>query len=121
MQNTILLGVIGLVGWVSLVGSHTPAHTESGQSPIYIDFHLTEHRICKQCSGQWTADQRILLTNRQGQRTVVHPREILGVDRHPVGRRLFRNSLHGIGLPAKIIVPYAFDDYRDYVCKYCDP
>lgn len=105
-----------LVGGTALAGSGT----EESPKPLYLDFYLTENRICKACTGFWTHDRQVALENRQGHRTVVDPEEIIGVDRHPLGRRLLRKSLHGIGLPAKVIVPYAFDDYKDFVCKYCD-
>lgn len=89
--------------------------------PVYRDVYLTENRICKACTGRWLNDHEVELSNRKGEVTVVPSQAIIGIDNHPLARKTFLKSLHGIGLPAKVIVPYAFPDAKDFVCKYCDP
>lgn len=92
----------------------------AGEKELYRDIYLTGNRVCKACTAQRLGKLKVALTNREGASSVVDVRDIVGVDTHPLGRRLFRKSLHGIGLPAKIVVPDAFDDGRDFYCKYCD-
>jgi hypothetical protein len=87
----------------------------------FKDVYLTENRVCKACRWEQVDGERVRLTNRSGDRVLVKQKEILGVDRHPVWRKLIYNSLHGIGLPGPVIVPNAFEDGRDYACKYCEP
>ena len=86
----------------------------------FTDIYLTENRVCKACRWENEDGQRVRLTNRNGDRVLVKQKEILGVDRHPVWRKLIYNSLHGIGLPGPVIVPNAFEDGREYACKYCE-
>jgi hypothetical protein len=81
----------------------------AGDKPGYKDIYLTQE-----------SRTQVRLTNRLGHSTLVKPEEIIGIDRHPVLRKLTLKSLHGIGLPGPIIVPAAFEDANDYVCKYCD-
>lgn len=86
----------------------------------FKDIYLTENRVCKACRWEIADDYHTRLTNRNGERIVVKNNEVLGMDRHPVWRKLIDKSLHGIGLPGPVIVPSAFEDGRDYACKYCD-
>jgi hypothetical protein len=86
----------------------------------YRDIYLTEDRVCKACRWELLAQGQVRLTNRQGVSSIVAAREIIGVDQHPWGRRLFLKGLYGTGLAGKVIVPYAFEDGQDFVCKYCD-
>ena len=85
----------------------------------YRDIYLTEGRVCRACT--WTIQPKgyVQLTNRSGQSSVVFYTEIAGIDEHPIARKVFTKSLHNIGLSAKAIVPYAFPDGQDFVCKYC--
>jgi hypothetical protein len=112
---------IALALLLGLLGPGGPAWADPQEKAIYRDFYLKGDRICKRCTGEWADKHHVRLTNREGHTTIVPSREIIGVDLHPAGRKLFRKSLHGTGLAAKVIVPYAFDDYKDFVCKYCDP
>lgn len=89
------------------------------EKPGYQDIYLTEDRVCRSCTWAWEQKNLVRLTNREGHATLVYPAEIIGVDRHPIIRKLTLKSLQGIGLPGPIIVPAAFDDANDYVCKYC--
>jgi hypothetical protein len=87
--------------------------------PEYHDIYLTDNRVCRTCTGVWIGKERVQLTNRQGERILVNATDIVGVDRHPFARKLLTKSLYGIGLSGAVIVPYAFDDWQDYICKYC--
>lgn len=87
----------------------------------YYDLYLTGNRMCKQCTWRWVDARHVEISNRQGQAAVIEGAEILGYDKHPIARRVFLKGVHGIGLPGPVVVPYAFDDYQEYVCKYCDP
>lgn len=88
---------------------------------IYKDIYLTQNRVCRSCTWEWQAkDRKILLINRSGQATLVKPKEILGMDTHPIVRRLMLKSLHGVGKAGIDIVPGAFDEANDVFCKYCD-
>lgn len=115
MGALLCMSVIGLI-----LQGFSGAVAESGNKTRYYDIYLTDNRICEACTGQWVARDRVALTNRQGERAIVNVREILGVDNHPIARRLLKKSLHGTGLAAKVIVPYAFDDWEQFVCKYCE-
>jgi hypothetical protein len=88
--------------------------------PGYKDIYLTDNRVCKACTWTWENKQQVRLTNRQGNSTLVSPKEVIGIDQHPIIRKITLKSLSGIGLPGPIIVPAAFKDANDYVCKYCD-
>lgn len=79
------------------------------------DIYLTENRVCKKCVGRVLNDPAatealVELKNKKGDTGVYRLSEIIGVDNHPVARKLFLQSLHGIGFPAQIIVPQGFDD-----------
>ncbi len=107
-----------LLLWVGLA---QPAARAEEYAEEYKDIYLTENRVCKACRWEAVDARSIRLTNRRGDRIVVHPGEVLGMDRHPVWRKLIHKSLSGVGLPGKIIVPGAFEDGRDFACKYCEP
>lgn len=90
----------------------------------FHDWYLTEERVCKACHARWINNHQISLVNREGLRAVVESGEVLGVDNHPVVRKLLYHSATHQGLAGKVLVPSAFDDWRDFVCKYdeeCDP
>lgn len=86
----------------------------------YKDIYLTENRVCKACRWEILDESHARLTNRNGDRIVVKSGELLGMDRHPVWRKLIYNSLHGIGLPGPVIAPNAFENGREFACKYCE-
>jgi hypothetical protein len=86
----------------------------------YRDIYLTEDRICKGCQWKLLPKQEVQLTNRLGESIVVRSKEIIGINNHPWNRKLLLKSLNGVGLPGKVIVPFAFEDGEDFVCKYCD-
>jgi hypothetical protein len=90
------------------------------ESVRYRDINLTEERVCKACLWKLLPNGQVRLTNRQGESSVVKGKEIIGVDTHPWARKLMVKGLHGTGLAGKAIVPFAFEDGRDFVCKYCD-
>lgn len=86
----------------------------------YQDIYLTEERVCKACTWTLLPKGQVQLSNRLGKSSIVAAKEIIGVDEHPFGRKIMLKSLNGIGLPAKVVVPFAFKDGQDFVCKYCD-
>ena len=107
---------VGLaLAWL-LLGTSVSADDKPG----YKDIYLTDNRVCKACTWEWENKKQVRLTNRRGEATLVSPDEIIGVDTHPFMRKLTLKSLNGIGLPGPIIVPAAFKDGNDYVCKFCD-
>lgn len=87
---------------------------------VYQDIYLTEDRVCKKCHWEWVDREHVALTDMAGKRALVKPDEIIGIDTHPRLRRLFLKGLRGTGLGGKIIVPYPYDDAKDFICKYCD-
>lgn len=86
----------------------------------YRDIYLTEDRVCKGCQWKLLPERKVQLTNRLGKSSIVPYKEVIGIDTHPWNRKLLFKSLHGVGLPGKVIVPFAFEDGQDFVCKYCD-
>ncbi|MCE3235534.1 MAG: hypothetical protein K0Q50_1714 [Vampirovibrio sp.] len=85
----------------------------------YKDIYLTEGRVCKACTWQLTEKQQVMLINRQGNATIVKPKEIIGIDTHPILRKIVIKSLHGIGKPGPEIAPGAFEEANDIWCKHC--
>jgi hypothetical protein len=114
-----LLGGFALGGFVPLVSQAEEAR-DTGTKNGYHDIYLTENRVCRKCTATRISPEQVQLINRQGERITVPINTILGVDRHPVVRKLLVRSLHGVGNPGPEIVPYAFEDWNEYVCKYCD-
>lgn len=108
------------IGSLSLLLLAGVATAEPSEKQEYKDIYLTENRVCKACRWEIADDYHTRLVNRQGDRIVVKNMEVLGMDRHPVWRKAIYKSLHGIGLPGPVIVPSAFENGRDFVCKYCD-
>ena len=86
----------------------------------YKDIYLTNNRVCKACRWEWVDKKHVRLINRAGKFSDLSAKEVIGMDRHPIIRRAYLHTLYGIGLPGPIIVPAAFADGNDYVCKYCD-
>jgi hypothetical protein len=80
-----------------------------------VDIYLTSDRVCKKCIGRYINQNQVELVNKKGQRGVYAANEIVGLDTHPIARKLFLHSLHEIGLPARIIVPQAFDNEPKYL------
>ncbi len=86
----------------------------------YHDVYLLDNQVCRKCSGAWINAGQVELTNRQGDRTIVYARDILGVDTHPVFRKILIHSIQNVGLAGPEIAPYAFANWDKYACKYCD-
>ena len=97
----------------------SPGMTRDGKLKFY-DFYLKGDRVCTQCAAQWIDSRRVAFTNKAGEYSVVEAKEIIGFDKHPLGRKLLLHSIHNIGPSGPTIAPYAFNDYKDYTCKYCD-
>lgn len=74
-----------------------------------VDIYLVGNRVCKKCVGRHINARQVMLTNKKGQSGIYDTTEVIGLDTHPVLRRMFLHSVHEIGLPAQIIVPQAFD------------
>ena len=83
------------------------------------DIYLTRDRVCRRCVGEALNATDVRLTNERGWRTVVSRQEVLGVDAHPRIRRLLFRSLHNIGPAGTALVPYAFENAQDFLCKFC--
>lgn len=109
-------GLLYTAALAGLILSHLSAVAEEK----YRDIYLTGDRVCRGCQWSLLPEGRVQLTNKQGLVSAVPAKEVVGVNTHPWIRKLFVKSLHGTGLAAKIIVPYAFEDAQDFVCKYCD-
>ena len=76
----------------------------------YYDIYLTDNRVCKKCAWQVIDANRVELVSRKtGKRGIYHPSEIMGVDKHPIARRLFKKAVHGSGYAGKVIDPDAYD------------
>lgn len=86
----------------------------------YKDIYLSENRVCRSCTWQWTEKKQVMLINRAGQATLVNPKEILGMDTHPIVRKLLIKSLHGVNEAGPVIVPAAFDNANEIWCNNCD-
>jgi len=74
------------------------------------DFYLKGDRICKKCHWRILGDGTVELKNKEGITGIYRPSEFIGVDNHPIARRILRHAVHGVGIPGRVIVPTAFDD-----------
>lgn len=83
------------------------------------DVYLRDGLMCKRCTAELMTDKLVRLRDTSGRQTMVRMDEIIGINTHPIIRNVMIRSLHGIGNPGPLIVPYAFEDSQDYVCKYC--
>ncbi len=90
------------------------------KKPVYKDIYLSENRVCKSCTWQWAEKGQVMLINRAGEATLVKPDEILGMDTHPIIRKLLTKSLHGVNEAGPVIVPAAFDNANEIWCNNCD-
>ena len=106
-----------LMGWALLGVTGLALAAEKVE---YKDIYLSENRVCKACRWEWVDKKKVRLVNRAGLASIVPARQVIAMDRYPLGRKIMQVSLHGIGLPGPVLVPAAFDDGNDYVCKYCD-
>lgn len=75
-----------------------------------VDIYLTEGRVCKKCVGRWLNGSQVELVNRQGLRGVYRSDEIVGVDRHPIARKLLMKSIYGQGLPGRVLFPRLYQN-----------
>jgi hypothetical protein len=58
------------------------------------DVYLTFRRVCRACHLEEVGNQKVRLTNSKGHSVVVYAHEILGVDEHPVQRKVLDHFLH---------------------------
>ncbi|MBX2861876.1 MAG: hypothetical protein KTR14_11630 [Vampirovibrio sp.] len=86
------------------------AFAKAPKADGYYDVYLTGGRVCRQCTWRVLNQTQVELTNRGGIRGVYPRIDILGVDDHPVLRKVYQQHLQGIGLPARVLVPQAFED-----------
>ena len=96
------------------------AFSLAAEKADYKDIYLFGNGVCKACQVEWVDKAHVRLVNRAGMVAIVPVKAVIGIDRHPFMRKALLTSLHGIGLPGPLIVPAAFEDANDYVCKYCD-
>jgi hypothetical protein len=75
-------------------------------------FFLTDNRICRKCYWRLIGNDYVELSNEDGIRATYHRDQIIGIDTHPLFRRIHRKGITGVGLPGRIIVPQAFDDEK---------
>jgi len=105
------LGLAWSAGW---------AEEQPDTKVEYKDIYLYQNRVCKACRVEIVNKTTVRLVNRAGQASIVPAKQLIGMDRHPIFRKLYIHSLYGVGLPGPVLVPAAFEDGNDYVCKYCD-
>lgn len=91
------------------------------ESVDYVDFHLTDGRVCKKCAFRILGPdspskkgdpEQIELYNRKGQSTVVAYTEILGINKHPLLRKLYLNRLKNAGITGPIIAPEGYEELK---------
>jgi hypothetical protein len=107
-----MIGVLPILGWAQ--------EETKPEKYEFKDIYLRENQVCKACRLEWVDNKRVKLINRAGQAAIVPAGQVLGIDRHPIIRKAMLHSLHGVGLPGEVLVPAAFDEGDDFVCKYCD-
>lgn len=105
---TLLLAGFPLFALVyALDMTETPIYQSPFKKPY--DIYLTENRICRKCTGRYLTPEQVELKNRNGETGVYKPSEIIGVDNHPLRRKFWLHSYRGMGLPARVINPRAFE------------
>lgn len=57
----------------------------------YYDVYLTFRRICRACCMQAVSSTHVRLVNQAGEAEIVLVRDILGVDEHPVQRKVLEH------------------------------
>jgi hypothetical protein len=92
---------------------------EKDSATYYYDVYLTTGDVCRHCLTERVDSEHLRLSNAQGAWTIVPFGIFMGIDYHPVARKLLIKSLHGINKSGPELVPYAFDNVNDYVCRYC--
>jgi len=79
-----------------------PAFAESR----YKDVYLTHQRICEQCEVVYVSRTRVRLRNKDEQVTFVHSHEIIGVDEHPIKRKITDHFVDNLNPhAAKVLYP----------------
>lgn len=101
-----VLLVTGIACWI------LPAQAGHLKEDKAYDFYLSGDRICRDCHWRMAGPSHVELTNKAGIKGTYSLEEIIGVDKHPILRRLHRKSIEGVGIPGRVIVPGAFDDER---------
>lgn len=121
---TVLQRILPILCLTLLFNSSTKALSQNKtpytQKTKYYTIYLLNNKVCKKCSVQQKDADHVWLINKGGAYELVPINQIIGIDRHPIIRRLVWKSLHGIGLPGPVIAPEAFKNGNDFVCKYCD-
>lgn len=115
----ILMLLLGLLSPWGLERGMAKEERDKNEKHEYHNIYLTDNRVCRDCTGTWVTREQVQLINRQGEHIVVPVRDILGVDWHPWIRKTIVHSLFGLGIPATVFAPYAFDNGQNPRCKYC--
>ncbi len=102
--------LLGLLGKPPVFGAKI--RTSKIKRDKAYTFYLTGNRICRKCYWRHAENGRVELSNKAGITATYDRSELIGVDNHPIFRRLFRKGIHGVGLPGRVIVPTAFDDEK---------
>lgn len=113
------LGLCGVIT-LALLSLGRGLADDDVKSYQYQTLVLTDNRICKACRVEPVDAEHVQLIDPAGNRITICTKEILGVDRHPFWRKTLSYMAHGVGLPGMLIVPGAFQNAKEYVCKYCD-
>ena len=67
-----------------------------GKDTLYQDVYLTHRRVCRQCRIEVAGPQSCRLINQAGLSERVLTRDILGVDVHPVQRKILDHLIHNL-------------------------
>ncbi len=74
-----------MLGLSLLSAMNLPSFAEKAP---YYDVYLTHRRICRHCWVQPISATHVRLVNQAGEEEIVLARDILGVDEHPVQRKV---------------------------------
>lgn len=85
--------ILSLVGTILLFTTHALAKEKIKAPP---DVYLTFRRVCRACRIEVLEHHKVELTNPQGHSVVVYVHEILGIDEHPVQRKVLDHFLHNL-------------------------
>ncbi len=115
-MRRLFLRFSGLLGTVligtGIVGCLLTAQAGHLKEDKAYDFYLSGDRICRKCHWRMAGPSHVELTGKNGIRGTYSLEEIIGVDKHPIRRRIHRKSIEGVGIPGRVIVPAAFDEER---------
>jgi hypothetical protein len=83
------------------VGLSSPALAEDWP---YADVFLSHQRLCQECRGERVSETHVRLINRKGEAIVVPITEIVGVDAHPIKRRVMDHFVRNLNPTASYVL-----------------